>query len=1332
MKRHHLIALAAATVLAPTATSSAWAQTAPVCEMSNSIVCSTGVDDSKWFSLIDYTDASIYADDACSDEIPIGFPFAFNGATYSTWRFNTNGQILLGEPNSPTYYTSSETDSALSIDICHADMRLNALDGNYVRHQLFGTAPSRTLVIEYCIRPFTVAGNWTVQVQLDEQGSITILYGSSALTEQPSPFLAGISHYHPANLADSNYAPLPLRKNLFYSINTADHACLYAEDAENTKWPGDYRYYSFTTTDTKCHVVDSLRLIAATPNSLTLRWNDSENDQADYSLWMKSPSSTTTVTSLTRIINGLQPDSTYYFAVTARCGNDTQSEPMKIRIHTPCLPVAETDLPYNLYSWGVNTHSLPPCWTLAYNTLDSYAFLYTPNYASIQMTTCMQLSTVRPYSDTILAILPQIGTSADLRRAIRFKAQSLNDYSTLEIGTISNITDRSTFTPAATYTVGTSLANGSYTYINENLGTSASDANIAIRITSTDPAENAILTIDSLSVYIPYNVLLTSNNDLWGTASYNGFHLSATPSTGYSFICWTDAHGTILSTSNPLPFTPTADTALIAIFDTTLYTVTTLVATGQETYGTVTPTHTALHFLADTLVATPAHGYRFSHWNNGSTSDTLRFLPTQDTQFVAYFTLDTFAVALRTNNPLWGNATFVDNREKWGNATTFFTPTLPYTGTDATLSPSGEATIFEGGFWWAPADDAEAYFTITSSLNPIARIIITLKDDGDTIGGPGWTLRHGQAIWNGNALAVNITACTAFVKQITIAYANSLLLNPTEDTAYLPYLATATATATAANHYHFLGWTSHSDTAIGTASETTKTFTIESDTTLLANFAPDTFNVALAVADGQSHMGSVAFSGTTLDTLRLPYLADTTLTATPAHGYRFLQWNDGNTTNPRTLTITSDTSLTASFTLDTFNVVLRTDTTRSHLTLLSPDRPIASPDTTLRLPYLTTLSLATTAINPCYSFAAWTSANPLDTLATTTTLTLAITSDTTLQAHFLANLYSADTTAIACDSFPWHGITYTATPTTAPTYTYHTAANGCDSIVSLLLTVNHSSSSTDLQTHCDTYTWRNGTTYTASTDTARYTLGGGNIYGCDSTITLHLTLHHSTTGAFTAQAEGSYLWLGETFTTSGQYTRTITNADGCDSTVTLTLAILPSSTPLPTIYSLLDRVLMVNHNPEGHTGINYHHYRWYKDGQLVKEGPDADSYDEGGAILEGCYHLEVSTSASDDYWVSSNELCFGTLGIDGADSELGFTLAPNPVAQGAQVVLAVEADEALLQKATLRIFDASGRVVLESRNGLQPTIEATFARGTYLVQVILTDGRKATRKLVVK
>ena len=39
----------------------------------------------------------------------------------------------------------------------------------------------------------------------------------------------------------------------------------------------------------------------------------------------------------------------------------------------------------------------------------------------------------------------------------------------------------------------------------------------------------------------------------------------------------------------------------------------------------------------------------------------------------------------------------------------------------------------------------------------------------------------------------------------------------------------------------------------------------------------------------------------------------TKITANPAKGYHFTAWNDGNTDNPRTLTVASDTSLTASF-----------------------------------------------------------------------------------------------------------------------------------------------------------------------------------------------------------------------------------------------------------------------------------------------------------------------------------------------------------------------------------------------------------------------------------
>jgi hypothetical protein len=37
------------------------------------------------------------------------------------------------------------------------------------------------------------------------------------------------------------------------------------------------------------------------------------------------------------------------------------------------------------------------------------------------------------------------------------------------------------------------------------------------------------------------------------------------------------------------------------------------------------------------------------------------------------------------------------------------------------------------------------------------------------------------------------------------------------------------------------------------------------------------------------------------------------ITATANYGYHFTQWNDGNTQNPRTITLTQDTTFTALF-----------------------------------------------------------------------------------------------------------------------------------------------------------------------------------------------------------------------------------------------------------------------------------------------------------------------------------------------------------------------------------------------------------------------------------
>ena len=48
------------------------------------------------------------------------------------------------------------------------------------------------------------------------------------------------------------------------------------------------------------------------------------------------------------------------------------------------------------------------------------------------------------------------------------------------------------------------------------------------------------------------------------------------------------------------------------------------------------------------------------------------------------------------------------------------------------------------------------------------------------------------------------------------------------------------------------------------------------------------------------------------------YTQDTTITitATPNEGYTFLRWSDGNTDNPRTIQVTSDTTLTAEFAIE--------------------------------------------------------------------------------------------------------------------------------------------------------------------------------------------------------------------------------------------------------------------------------------------------------------------------------------------------------------------------------------------------------------------------------
>ncbi len=146
----------------------------------------------------------------------------------------------------------------------------------------------------------------------------------------------------------------------------------------------------------------------------------------------------------------------------------------------------------------------------------------------------------------------------------------------------------------------------------------------------------------------------------------------------------------------------------------------------------------------------------------------------------------------------------------------------------------------------------------------------------------------------------------------------------------------------------------------------------------------------------------------------------------------------------------------------------------------------------------------------------------------------------------------------ACDSYAWRGTTYSVSGIyrdTVPTALGY--AVQCDSIYELNLTMHHSISTEQTVTACRSFDWH-GRTLTESTDTATYHTH--TVAGCDSTVTLHLTVNYSTHDDLVERdtACGRYRWYERTYMESGAYTRMHVYDDSpCPGIDTLHLVIRP-------------------------------------------------------------------------------------------------------------------------------------------------------------------------------
>ena len=171
----------------------------------------------------------------------------------------------------------------------------------------------------------------------------------------------------------------------------------------------------------------------------------------------------------------------------------------------------------------------------------------------------------------------------------------------------------------------------------------------------------------------------------------------------------------------------------------------------------------------------------------------------------------------------------------------------------------------------------------------------------------------------------------------------------------------------------------------------------------------------------------------------------------------------------------------------------------------------------------------------------------------THTFTNAAGCDSIVTLHLTVNYTTyGDTTVSACDSFDWYEHTGLTQSCDNLTHTFTNAA-GCDSIVTLHLTVNYTTYGDTNAVACDSFDWYEHTGLTQSCDNLTHTFT--NAAGCDSIVTLHLTINYSVAGFFEATACDSFVWNDSVYTESGDYVQIFPAANGCDSVVTLHLTI---------------------------------------------------------------------------------------------------------------------------------------------------------------------------------